>query len=71
MFRMKANFGDGVASRTPARQATEAGVRCRALNIMAHQGMPQSERKASPNPLCKLMGVVEPLPVAGMVEPRG
>jgi Transposase DDE domain len=46
MFRMKALFGDGVSSRTPARQATEAGVRCRALNIMTHQGMPQSERVA-------------------------
>jgi Transposase DDE domain len=43
MFRMKTIFGDGVASRSPARQATEAGVRCRALNIMTHQGMPQSE----------------------------
>jgi hypothetical protein len=46
MFRMKTIFGDGVASRTAARQATEAGVRCRALNIMTHQGMPQSERVA-------------------------
>jgi hypothetical protein len=46
MFRMKTIFGDGVSSRTPARQATEAGVRCRALNIMTHQGMPQSERVA-------------------------
>jgi hypothetical protein len=44
MLRMKTIFGDGVASRTEARQATEAGVRCRALNIMTHQGMPQSER---------------------------
>jgi hypothetical protein len=44
MFRMKTIFGDGVASRSPARQATEAGVRCRALNIMTHQGMPKSER---------------------------
>jgi hypothetical protein len=44
MFRMKTIFGDGVSSRTPARQATEAGIRCRALNIMTHQGMPQSER---------------------------
>src|SRR5947209_2713090 len=43
-FRMKTIFGDGVSSRTPARQATEAGVRCRALNIMTHQGMPQGER---------------------------
>jgi len=47
MFRMKAIFGDGVASRSPAQQATEAGVRCRALNIMTHQGMPQSERVAA------------------------
>lgn len=46
MYRMKTVFGDGVASRTPARQATEAGVRCRALNIMTHQGMPRSERVA-------------------------
>jgi hypothetical protein len=44
MFRMKTIFGDGVASRSPAPQATEAGVRCRALNIMTHQGMPQSVR---------------------------
>jgi hypothetical protein len=47
MFRMKTIFGGGVASRTPARQATEAGVRCRALNIMTHQGMPRSERVAA------------------------
>jgi hypothetical protein len=47
MYRMKTIFGDGVSSRTPARQATEAGVRCRALNIMTHQGMPQSERVAA------------------------
>src|SRR5512135_489865 len=46
MLRMKTIFGDGVASRSPAQQATEAGVRCRALNIMTHQGMPQSERIA-------------------------
>jgi Transposase DDE domain len=46
MFRMKTIFGDGVASRSPARQATEAGVRCRALNIMTHQGMPKSRRIA-------------------------
>jgi Transposase DDE domain len=44
MFRRKTIFGDGVSSRTPARQATEAGIRCRALNIMTHHGMPQSER---------------------------
>jgi IS5 family transposase len=47
MFRMKTIFGDGVSSRTPARQATEAGIRCRASNVMTHQGMPQSERVAA------------------------
>src|SRR3954466_10604235 len=47
MFRMKTIFGDGVSSRTPGQQATEAGIRCRALNIMTHQGMPQSERVAA------------------------
>jgi hypothetical protein len=47
MFRMKTIFGDGVASRNPGQQASEAGVRCRALNIMTHQGMPRSERVAA------------------------
>jgi hypothetical protein len=46
MFRMKVIFGDSVASRSLAPQATEVGIRCRALNIMTHQGMPQSERIA-------------------------
>jgi hypothetical protein len=44
MFRMKAIFGGGVSSRRPAQQAKEVGIRCRALNIMTHQGMPVSER---------------------------
>jgi hypothetical protein len=44
MFRMKTIFGGGVASRRPAQQAKEIGIRCRALNIMTHQGMPVSER---------------------------
>jgi Transposase DDE domain len=43
MFRMKTIFGGGVASRRPAQQAKEIGIRCRALNIMTHQGMPVSE----------------------------
>jgi hypothetical protein len=47
MFRIKTIFGDGVASRGSAQQATEAGIRCRALNIMTHQGMPKSERVAA------------------------
>ena len=46
MFRMKTLFGDEVSSRGSARQATEVGIRCRAMNIMTHQGMPQSERVA-------------------------
>jgi hypothetical protein len=46
MFRMKALFGDKVSSRGSAQQATEMGIRCRVMNIMTHQGMPQSERVA-------------------------
>lgn len=46
MYRMKRIFGDGVSSRRDAQQATEAGIRCRALNLMTHQGMPRSERVA-------------------------
>jgi IS5 family transposase len=44
MFRMKTIFGGGIASRRPAQQAKEVGIRCRALNIMTHQGMPVSQR---------------------------
>jgi hypothetical protein len=47
MFRMKALFGPGVSSRGDEQRATEAGIRCRAMNIMTHQGMPQSERIAA------------------------
>jgi IS5 family transposase len=46
MFRIKTIFGDGVASRSSERQAKEVGIRCRAMNIMTHQGMPVSERFA-------------------------
>jgi IS5 family transposase len=44
MSRMKTIFGGGIASRRPEQQAKEVGIRCRALNIMTHQGMPVSER---------------------------
>jgi hypothetical protein len=44
MYRMKILFGDEVTSRGSAQQATELGIRCRAMNIMTHQGMPRSER---------------------------
>jgi hypothetical protein len=47
MFRMKALFGDEVSSRGSSQQATEMGIRCRAMNIMTHQGMPRSERVAA------------------------
>jgi hypothetical protein len=47
MYRMKTLFGDEVNSRGSAQQATEMGIRCRAMNIMTHQGMPQSERVAA------------------------
>ncbi|HMB03421.1 MAG TPA: IS5 family transposase [Isosphaeraceae bacterium] len=46
MFRMKTIFGPGVSSRKDGQRATEAGVRCRALNIMTHQGMPWTVRVA-------------------------
>ena len=46
MFRIKTIFGDSMSSRHPAQQATEVGIRCRALNVMTHQGMPRSERVA-------------------------
>jgi IS5 family transposase len=44
MFRMKTIFGAGVSSRADEQRATEVGVRCRALNIMTHQGMPVTVR---------------------------
>lgn len=47
MFRLKTIFGGEVAGRRPPQQATEVAIRCRAMNIMTHQGMPQSERVAA------------------------
>jgi IS5 family transposase len=44
MCRMKTIFGGQLANRGPKAQATEAAIRCRALNIMAHQGMPAYDR---------------------------
>ena len=46
MFRLKTIFGPGVSSRADGQRATEVGVRCRALNIMTHQGMPVTLRVA-------------------------
>ena len=44
MFRVKTIFGGHLASRRPDRQATEGVIRCRALNLMTHLGMPESYR---------------------------
>jgi hypothetical protein len=42
MGRIKGIFGGGLRSRGWPGQASELGVRCRALNIMTHLGMPVS-----------------------------
>ena len=42
MFRMKTIFGDHLSTRLLSTQRTQAIIRCRALNIMTHQGMPDS-----------------------------
>ena len=46
VFRMKAIFGGHLASRVMERQVTEGAIRCRALNIMTHLGMPDSYKVA-------------------------
>jgi hypothetical protein len=47
MSRMKTIFGPGISRRRDEQRTTEAGVRCRALTIMTHQGMPPSVRVAA------------------------
>ena len=42
MFRMKVIFGDKLSTRLLETQVTQAAIRCRALNIMTHLGMPES-----------------------------
>lgn len=42
MFRMKTIFGERVSARQFAGQATQVLVRCAALNMMTHLGMPDS-----------------------------
>jgi hypothetical protein len=44
MFRMKTIFGDHLSARLLETQATQALIRCAALNQMAHLDMPQSYR---------------------------
>lgn len=46
MFRIKTIFGDKLSTRLLATQRTQAQIRCRALNIMTHLGMPDSYRVA-------------------------
>lgn len=42
MFRLKIIFGDKLSARLLETQATQALIRCLALNKMTHLGMPQS-----------------------------
>lgn len=42
MFRLKTIFGDRLSARILENQATQALIRCLALNKMTHLGMPQS-----------------------------
>ena len=42
MFRMKTIFGGSLSARLLETQSTQARIRCRALNIMTHLGMPDS-----------------------------
>ena len=46
MFRLKTIFGDELSARLMETQATQAWVRCAALNKMTHLGMPQSYKVA-------------------------
>jgi hypothetical protein len=46
MFRMKAIFGGGLASRRPECPVTEGAIRGRASNLMTHPGMPDSYKVA-------------------------
>src|SRR5512143_1980656 len=46
MFRIKTIFGSGLASRRLECQVTEGTIRCRALNLMTHLGMPDSYKVA-------------------------
>jgi hypothetical protein len=46
MFRMKTIFNDHLSARLLSTQRTQALIRCKALNIMTHQGMPESYKVA-------------------------
>jgi hypothetical protein len=42
IFRLKTIFGDHLSARLTAMQDVQVYVRCRALNVMTHLGMPKS-----------------------------
>ena len=42
VFRFKTLFDERLSARQLATQATQFGIRCRALNMMTHLGMPES-----------------------------
>jgi len=42
IFRLKTIFGDHLSTRLTTTQDVQVNVRCRALNIMTHLGMPES-----------------------------
>ena len=42
MFRIKTIFGEHLSTRLLVTQSTQAAIRCRALNLMTQQGMPES-----------------------------
>lgn len=44
MFRLKTIFGRQLSARRLDTQATQVGIRCRALNFMTHLGLPDSYR---------------------------
>lgn len=44
IFRLKMIFGQQLSARRLETQATQVGIRCRALNLMTHLGLPDSYR---------------------------
>ena len=46
MYRQKTIFGSSLRCRRFENQKTEARIRCRAMNIMTHLGMPESVKVA-------------------------
>ncbi|MGQ0603172.1 MAG: IS5/IS1182 family transposase, partial [Anaerolineales bacterium] len=44
IFRLKTIFSQQLSARRLETQATPVGIRCRALNLMTHLGLPDSYR---------------------------